>query len=88
MSGSVSIGIAHGVGGMKMSDFVVGTAAPSGSTDVEVRFNNTDSQGKNILDHEIVVMLKTIIRQIEAGGPSSVNLILRTGGAAPPPPLV
>ena len=84
---SVSIGIAHGAAGMKMSDFVVGTAAPSGSTDVEVRFNNTDTNGKNVLDHEIVVMLKTIIRQIENGGPSAVNLILRTGGS-PPPPLV
>ena len=84
---SVSIGIAHGVGGMKMSDYVVGTAAPSGSTDVEVRFNNTDTNSKNISDHEIVVALKNIIRQIESGGASSINLILRSGGS-PPPPLV
>jgi hypothetical protein len=72
---------------MKMSDFTVGTAAPTGGTDVEVRANNTDTNNKNISDHEIIVLLKTIIRQIESGGPSAVNLILRVG-AAPPPPLV
>lgn len=87
MSGAVSISISHGVGGLKMSDFIIGTSAP-GAGDVEVRFNNTDTNGKNILDHEIVILLRTIIRQIEGGGASSVNLILRTGGAAPPPPLV
>lgn len=84
---SVSIGLAHGAAGMKMSDYVVGTAAPSGSTDIEVRWNNTDSNSKNVLDHEIVVALKNIIRQIEGGGPTGVNLLPRTGGS-PPPPLV
>lgn len=83
---SVSISIAHGAGGLKMSDFTVGTLAPNAG-DVEVRFNNTDSNSKNISDHEIVILLRTIIRQIEGGGPTSVNLMPRTGGA-PPPPLV
>ena len=36
---AISISIPHGVGGMKMSDFTVGTSAP-GAGDVEVRFNN------------------------------------------------
>jgi hypothetical protein len=81
---STSISISHGAGGLKMSDFTVGTLVPNAG-DVEVRFNNTDTNGKNILDHEVVILLRTIIRQIEAGGPSSVNLLPRTGGAAPPP---
>lgn len=81
---STSISISHGASGMKMSDYTVGTLAPNAG-DVEVRFNNTDTNSKNILDQEVVVALKNIIRQIENGGPSAVNLLPRTGGAAPPP---
>lgn len=83
---SVSISMAQGKSGMLMSDFTIGTSAP-GAGDVEVRFNNTDTNSHNILDHEVVIMLRAIIRQIENGGPSAVNLVPRTG-AAPPRPLV
>ena len=81
-----SISIAHGAGGLKMSDYTVGTLAPNAG-DVEIRANNTDTNSKNILDHEIVIMLRNIIRIIENGGPAAVNLVLRTG-TTPPPPLV
>lgn len=67
-----------------MSDFTVGTSAP-GSGDVEVRFNTTDTNSKNISHHEVVVKLMEIIRQLETGGPSAINLMPLTGGAAPPP---
>jgi hypothetical protein len=83
---SASISISQGASGMKMSDFTIGTLAPNAG-DVEVRFNNTNTNSKNISDHEIVIMLKAIIRQIETGGGSAINLLPRTGGA-PPPPLV
>lgn len=83
---SFSLSISQGAGGLKMSDFTAGTLAPNAG-DVEVRANNTNTNGKNISDHEVVVMLMTIIRQIENGGPTSINLLPRTG-AAPPPPLV
>jgi len=83
---SFSISIPHGKGGMQMVDFTVGTLAPNAG-DVEVRANNTDSNSKNISDHEIVIMLKTIIRQIENGGGAATNLLPRTG-TTPPPPLV
>jgi len=81
-----SISVAQGAAGQKMSNFTAGTLAPNAG-DVEVRCNNTNTNGKNISDHEIVMMLRDIIRQIETGGPSSVNLVLRSG-ASPPPPLV
>jgi hypothetical protein len=81
-----SISISHGVGGMKMSDYTIGTLAPNAG-DVEVRVNNTDTNSHNISDHEAVILLRNIIRVIEGGGPSAVNLVPRTGGS-PPPPLV
>lgn len=79
-----SVSISHGAGGNKMADFTVGTLAPNAG-DVEVRANNTDTNSKNISDHEIVIMLRAIIRQIENGGGAGTNLVPRTGGAAPPP---
>jgi hypothetical protein len=81
---SASISIPHGKAGMAMVDFTIGTLAPNAG-DVEVRFNNTDTNSKNISDHEIIIMLRAIIRQIENGGASATNLLPRTGGAAPPP---
>jgi hypothetical protein len=81
-----SISIAHGASGNLMSDFTVGTSAP-GAGDVEVRANNFDSNSHNISDFEIVMMLRAIIRQIENGGGTGSNLILRVG-TTPPPPLV
>ena len=81
---AVSISISHGAAGMKMSDFTVGTSAP-GAGDVEVRFNTTDTNSKNISHHEVRIMLETIIRQLLTGGPSAINLMPLSGGAAPPP---
>jgi hypothetical protein len=81
---AVSIAIAHGALGTKMSDYTIGTSAP-GAGDVEVRFNTTDTNSKNISHHEVVVKLKEIIRQLETGGPSAINLMPLSGGAAPPP---
>lgn len=81
-----SLSIARGASGMKMSDFTVGTLTPNAG-DVEVRCNNTDTNSHNISDFDIVIMLRAIIRQIENGGPSAVNLVPRTG-TTPPPPLV
>lgn len=81
-----SLSIAHGASGNQMKDFTAGTLTPNAG-DVEVRCNNTDSNSHNISDHEIVIMLRAIIRQIENGGGTATNLILRTG-TTPPPPLV
>lgn len=83
---ATSISIAHGANGVKISDFTVGTLA-LGAGDVEVRMNNTNSNGKNISTYEWVIMLRLIIRQLETTGPAGVNINLRTG-ASPPPPLL
>jgi hypothetical protein len=80
---AVSISIAHGGGGMKMSDFTVGTLAPNAG-DVEVRFNTTDSQSKSMSHQEVAVLLETIIRQLLTGGPTSINLMPLSGATAPP----
>lgn len=83
---SFSLSLNHGASGLKMSDFTVGTLAPNAG-DVEVRCNNTDGNSKNISDLDIVIMLRLIIQQIEAGGTANTNLVLRVG-TTPPPPLV
>lgn len=81
-----SISIAQGAAGMKMSDFTVGTLAPNAG-DVEVRYNTTDTNSKNILRHDVIVLLYTIIRQLENGGPAADNLLL-LNGTTPPRPIV
>lgn len=84
---SISVGIAHGIGGMKFSDYTVGTASPSGSTDIEVRYNTSDSNSKNILRHEVVIALRNIIRLLEGGNIAAINPV-GLSGTTPPPPLV
>jgi hypothetical protein len=81
---ALSVSIAHGASGGKMSDFTAGTLAPNAG-DVEVRFNTTDTNGKNVLSHEVVMKLREIIRLLEQGRMSNVNPLTLSGGAAPPP---
>ena len=81
---AISVAISHGVGGMKMSDYTVGTSAP-GTGDIEVRYNTTDTNSKNILTHEVAIALRNIIRLIEQGHMSATNPVGLSGGAAPPP---
>lgn len=81
-----SISVKQGAAGLSMSSYTIGTLTPN-ADDVEVRVNNLNSNSKNISNHEVVVMLRNIIRVIETGGPSAINLIPRTG-TTPPPPLV
>jgi hypothetical protein len=80
----LSVSIAHGASGMKMSDFTAGTLTPNAG-DVEVRWNTTDTNGKNVLSHEVVIKLREIIRLLEQGRMSATNPVALSGGAAPPP---
>lgn len=81
---ALSVSAAHGAISMKMSDYTAGTSAP-GAGDVEVRWNTTDTNGKNVLSHEVVITLRNIIRFLEQGRMSATNPIALSGGAAPPP---
>jgi hypothetical protein len=44
---AVSYSISRGVAGSTKSDITVGTSAP-GSGDIELRYNTTDTNGKNL----------------------------------------
>lgn len=65
---AVSIATTAPVQAMKISDFTVGTAAPSGSTDMELRFNTTDLQGNAVTRKEVILFCKALIRQLNQRG--------------------
>lgn len=81
---AISISASHGLISMKMSDYTAGTSAP-GTGDIEIRYNTTDTNSKNILTHEVVITLRNMIRLIEQGHVSTTNPVGLSGGAAPPP---
>jgi hypothetical protein len=60
-------GLARGVEGTKISDFVTGTVSTS-TLDVEVRIADTDQQGKTPTRKDIVLALKALQRWVESGG--------------------
>lgn len=65
---AVSLSIQHGVQGLKISDFTVGTLATTAGTDFEFRFNTTDQLSNAITRKDVIVALLAFIRAIEAGG--------------------
>lgn len=80
---AISLSLAHGVDGMKISDFTAGTSAP-GAGDFEFRANTTDTNSKNISRFEMIRALRGFIRALEEGG-ATVNVLTLSGGSAPPP---
>ncbi len=81
---SISLGLAHGAQGVKYSDFVQGTAAPSASTDVEVRWNLTDGNSNPVTREDVRLALCSIERQLAEGAVAPAG----TGTVASPPPLL
>jgi hypothetical protein len=71
---AISIAINRGVPGVKATDFTVGTAAPTASTDIELRFNTTDQNSNNILILDVIVAMEAIRRALETTD-SNVNVI-------------
>jgi hypothetical protein len=65
---AVSISVNRGAGLDKMSDFTVGSSAP-GVGDIEVRFNVTDTNGKNLNNKDIWLALSQIGRFLMNSGP-------------------
>jgi hypothetical protein len=56
------------------TDFTVGTAAPTASTDFEFRFNTTDQNSIAIKIVDAIIALKSIRRALETTD-SNVNVI-------------
>jgi hypothetical protein len=77
---ALSLSLAHGVEGFKISDFTAGTLAPNAG-DFEVRWNTTDTNSKNISRKEVIFALRAFIRALE----QSNQIVTLSGGAAPPP---
>jgi hypothetical protein len=71
---AISIAINRGASGVMATDFVVGTAAPTASTDFEFRFNTTDQQSVAIKIVDAIIALKSIRRALETTD-SNVNVI-------------
>lgn len=78
-----SLSIPHGKSGFTISDWTTGTLAPNAG-DIEVRWNTTDTNSKNISRYDIVLALKGVIRELETGG-ATVNVITLAGNANAPP---
>jgi hypothetical protein len=62
----VSLSINRGVDGFKINDFTVGTAAPA-TADIELRYNVTDTNGKNLTRKDIILACQAFIRTLEQG---------------------
>ena len=77
---AVSLSISRGVSGFKMSDITVGTSAP-GAGDIELRFNVTDTNGKNLNDKDLIVALLAFRRALENSGP---QVTITTQPSGPP----
>jgi hypothetical protein len=79
---SISFGFQRGfeASGMQMSSVTVGTNAPAGTSDVEVRFNSTDQNGKNLNDFDIVRMLRAAVRWVETNGSTAIALTTQPSG--------
>jgi len=78
---AVSLALLNGVDGFKVSDFTVGTAAPTAGQDFELRFNLTDQASHNITSKAIVIAIKAFIRAVEDSGS---NVSVFAGLLGPP----
>lgn len=81
-----SFTMAQGASGFLLSDFTAGTNAPSAGS-FELRFNTTDSNGKNITREAVILFCEAAIRMLQQGG-ATVDLIPVAGAALPNPPAV
>jgi hypothetical protein len=70
---AISLALTRGKDGFKISDFAVGTAAPTAGQDVELRFNTTDQNSVAMTRFEVIKLAKAMIRAMETGG-SNVNI--------------
>lgn len=71
---AISVAIKRGAGGVKVTDFTVGTSAPTSGQDFEFRFNTTDQNSVAIKIKDAIIALRSIERALETTG-SNVNVI-------------
>ncbi len=71
---AISVAINRGVDGFKITDYTVGTAAPTGGTDIELRFNTTDQLGAPVTMKNVLIALEAFERAIMTTD-SNVNII-------------
>ena len=60
---AISLSLARGEGGFKISDFTIGTLAPN-ADQIELRYNTTDGNGANVTREDIVLALAAFERAI------------------------
>ena len=71
---AISIAINRGSPGVQITDFTLGTSAPTADTDIELRFNTTDQNSAPVTIKDVLVGLLAIRRALETTG-SNVNVI-------------
>jgi hypothetical protein len=71
---AISIALTRGTTGTRISDFTVGTAAPTASTDCELRFNTTDQNSVAMTMKDVILMVESFRRALEQTD-SNVNII-------------
>ena len=62
----ISLSLPRGVEGFKISDVTVGTSTP-GTGDIELRFNVTDTNSKNLTRKDVILACKAFERALEEG---------------------
>jgi hypothetical protein len=62
----ISLSLSRGVSGFKISDFTVGTSTP-GTGDIELRYNTTDTNSKNLTRKDVILACMAFIRALEEG---------------------
>jgi hypothetical protein len=63
---AISLSLNRGVDGFKISDFTVGTSAP-GAGDIELRYNTTDTNSKNLTRKDVILACEAFRRVLEEG---------------------
>jgi hypothetical protein len=63
---ALSISISRGAAGVSATDYTTGTLAPNAG-DIELRFNTTDTNSKNLTRLDVINALQMFVRQIDAG---------------------
>jgi len=62
----ISLAINHGLDGFRVSDFTIGTATPTGGTDMEFRFNTSDQNSNVLTKKDLLIALEAITRAIQS----------------------